>query len=161
MYEEERLREQVVQLLRRSGAHRNPDYVLRRVPEEVQGKRPPSLPHSLWELLEHMRIAQRDILEFSRKSEHESPDWPTGYWPSDPLPPSPDAWDESLSRFMADLDEMADLVRDPDRDLFVPFPWGEGQTLLREALLVADHNAYHLGQVVDVRRSLGAWPPED
>ena len=161
MSQEPKLREQVVQLLHQSGAHRSPDYVLHRVPEEARGTRPPSLPHSPWELLEHLRIAQRDILEFSRDPGHESPDWPAGYWPGDVAPPFLDSWDESLAGFMADLDEMAELVRDPERDLFAPFPWGDGQTLLREALLVADHNAYHLGQMVDVRRSLGVWPPAD
>jgi uncharacterized damage-inducible protein DinB len=161
MSQERKLREHIVQLLQESGAHRGPAYALRQVPEDARGKRPPSLPHSLWELLEHMRIAQRDILGFSRDPGHESPHWPAGYWPSSPAPPSPQAWDESLSRFTADLNEMVALVGDPERDLFTPLPWGDGQTLLREALLVGDHNAYHLGQVVDVRRSLGAWPPTE
>jgi uncharacterized damage-inducible protein DinB len=161
MNEEDKLRHQVVHLLRQGGAHRNLDFVFREVPEDVRGKRPASFPHSLWELLEHIRIAQWDILEFSRSPEHESPDWPDGYWPSEPAPPSPQAWDESLVKLSSDLEAMAELVRDPEKDLFEPFPWGDGQNLLREGLLVADHNAYHAGQVVAVRRILGAWPPEE
>ncbi|MFO8173195.1 MAG: DinB family protein [Longimicrobiales bacterium] len=161
MNEEAKLREQVVHLLRGGGAHQDLNHVFRKVPENARGTRPDSLPYSLWELLEHIRIAQWDILEFSRDPEHESPDWPGGYWPPDPAPPSPDAWDESLMKLSSDLERMAELVSDPEMDLFSPFPWGEGQNLFREALLVADHNAYHLGQVVALRRILGIWPPEE
>jgi hypothetical protein len=107
-----------------------------------------------------MRIAQWDILEFSRDPQHRSPEWPDGYWPDSPGPPAPEAWDRSVERFQSDLEEMVARIRDRESRLFAPFPWGDGQTLLREALLVADHNAYHLGQLVVVRRLLGAWPPE-
>ena len=154
------LRDHLLDLLEGGGAHRSVDYVLRDLPAELRGTRPPGLPHSPWELLEHMRIAQWDILEFSRDPQHRSPEWPDGYWPESPGPPTPEAWDRSVERFQSDLEEMVARVRDRESQLFTPFPWGDGQTLLREALLVADHNAYHLGQLVVVRRLLGAWPPE-
>jgi len=105
-----------------------------------------------------MRIAQWDILEFSRNSKHVSPEWPVGHWPRTEAPPSASAWNESIATFRKDLKAMQSLVANPKTDLFARIPWGDGQTILREALLVADHNAYHLGQLVDVRRLLGAWP---
>jgi len=108
-------------------------------------------------LLEHLRIAQWDILEFSRNAKHQSPNWPSGYWPQDEAPPSASAWTNSVRSFEKDSKAMQSLVADPKSDLYAPFPWGEGQTLLREALVVADHNAYHVGQLVDLRRLLGAW----
>jgi hypothetical protein len=118
------------------------------------------VPHSPWRLVEHMRIAQCDILEFSRNQQHVSPKYPEGYWPDGDAPPSADAWDATIAAFQADLQAMCDLVADPATDLFTPIAHGEGQTILREALLVADHNAYHLGQLILVRRALGAWPAE-
>ena len=161
MNEGQALRDHLVYLLEGGGAHRDLEQVFRALPLGIRGSRPDGLPHSPWELLEHLRISQWDILEFSRSSHHESPNWPTGYWPEDPAPASEAYWQRSLETLFSELAEMVDLVRDPDNDLFTPFPWGDGQTLLREALLVADHNAYHLGQVVVVRRLLGAWPPAD
>jgi hypothetical protein len=105
-----------------------------------------------------MRIAQWDILEFSRRSDHVSPAFPDGYWPDGDAPPDPKAWDHSVKGFQADLEAMKGLVGDPATDLFARIAHGDGQTILREALLVADHNAYHLGQLVVVRRLLGCWP---
>ena len=159
MDDEQALRDHLLNLLEGGGAHRDIDFVFRGVPAELRGRRPVGLSYSLWELLEHLRITQRDILEFSRDPNYESPEWPAGYWPEQQAPPSGVAWKESLKTFIAERDEMVVMVRDPGNDLFTPFLWGEGQTLLREALLVADHNAYHLGQVVTVRRLLGCWPP--
>ncbi len=127
-------------------------------PAKLRGQKPAGLPHSPWMLLEHMRIAQRDILEFSRNRKHVSPDWPKGYWPRSEAPPSVAAWNASIKKFRQDLKAMQDLVANPKTDLHARIPWGDGQTILREALLVADHNAYHLAQLVDVRRLLGAWP---
>ena len=132
------------------------------LPAALRNRRPEGAEHSCWDLLEHLRLAQQDILEFSRDPDWVSPDWPDGYWP-----PAGDAdraiddeeWQRSVEGFRRGLAEMEALVRDPERNLFAPFPWGDGQTLLRQALLVVDHNAYHLGQIVDVRRALGAWPP--
>src|SRR4029079_18998670 len=109
-------------------------------------------------LLEHLRLAQWDILEFSRDPKHVSPKWPEGYWPASPEPPDAGAWEHSVATSRRDLQAMKELVADPRSDLHAPFAHGEGQTMLREALLVADHNAYHLGQMVLVRRLLGCWP---
>ena len=115
-------------------------------------------PHTAWQLLEHMRIAQWDILEFCRNPKHNSPKWPEGYWPATEAPPSPRAWDRSCKEFLNGRSAMKRLVTRPTADLFAKIPHGSRQTLLREALLVVDHNAYHLGQLLLVRRMLGAWP---
>ena len=153
------LRRHLIDLLKGRNAHADFETVVRSFPEELRGVRPEGQPHTAWRLLEHLRIAQRDILEFSRDAEHASPAWPEGYWPPDDGPFDNGAWEHSLAAFRSDLEAMCALVDDPGRDLFVPFPWGDGQTLLREALLVADHNAYHVGQLVTLRQLLGAWPP--
>jgi hypothetical protein len=108
-------------------------------------------------LLEHLRLAQWDILEFSRNPKHKSPSWPEGYWPKHDAPQSKEAWNESIELFRENLKAMQQLVANPETDLYAPIPWGDGQTILREALLVADHNAYHVGQLIDVRRLLGVW----
>jgi len=151
------LRQHLIELLNGGGAHVKFEDVIEGIPAEMRGQRPAGLPHSLWMLLEHMRIAQWDILEFSRNAGHVSPEWPKGYWPETDAPPSGKAWNESVKNFRKDLKAMQDLVGDRKTDLFARIPWGDGQTILREALLVADHNAYHLAQMVDARRGLGAW----
>jgi len=151
------LRQHLVDLLNGGNAHAKFDDVIKALPSELRGAKPGNYPHSPWMLLEHLRIAQWDILEFSRNSKHVSPDWPAGYWPKTEAPPSDTAWEKSVRNFRADLQAMQDLVNSPKTDLSARIPWGDGQTILREALLVADHNAYHLGQLVDVRRLLGAW----
>jgi DinB superfamily len=155
---EKALREHILYLLGGGGAHAKFDEVVNGIPAKLRGQKPSGLPHSLWMLLEHLRIAQRDILEFSHNSKYESPKWPEGYWPKTEAPPSAAAWDASVKQFRQDLKAMQDLVKDPKTDLFAQVPWGDGQTILREALLAADHNAYHVGQMVDARRLLGAWP---
>lgn len=154
------LREHVLYLLRGGGAHLSFDEAIAGLPVESRGRKPAGVPHTLWRLLEHMRIAQWDIVEFSRNPQHVSPEFPQGYWPEGDAPPHRDAWDQSVAAFRADLAAMQALVADPHKDLFAAIPGGSGQTLLREALLVADHNAYHLGQLVVVRRCLGVWPEE-
>lgn len=151
------LRDHLLSLLRGKGAHLNFDAAVKDLPVRLRGHRPKGSPHSPWELVEHMRIAQWDILEFCRDPKHVSPKSPAGYWPEGPAPPSEKAWNESARAFRADLRAMAGLVADEATDLFAPIPHGDGQTILREALLVADHNSYHLGQLVLVRRLLGAW----
>ncbi len=151
------LREHLRDLLLGRNAHPDFDKAVSGLPVELRGAKPPGVPHTPWRLVEHLRIAQRDILEFSRNSAHVSPEFPAGYWPEGDAPPDDLAWDRTLAQFRADLQAMADLVADPKNDLFAPIPHGDGQTLLREALLIADHNAYHLGQLVVVRRALGAW----
>jgi hypothetical protein len=154
---EKLLREHLVNLLSGGGAHVDWKATFKGVPSELTGVRPDRLPYSLWELLEHMRIAQWDILEFSRDAKHVSPDWPAGYWPLSQAPPNVKAWEKSLQMFGRDLEAMKKLVASPKTNLFAKIPHGSGQTILREALLVADHNAYHLGQVLTVRRILGNW----
>lgn len=155
---DESLRLHLVRVLDGRNAHVEFEGAVAGLSPELCGRRPEGMPHSPWEVLEHLRIAQQDILEFSRDPGWASPAWPDGHWPAGPTPPDEAAWDRSLDAFRADLAAMKELVRDPDRDLHQPFPWGEGHTLLREALLLADHNAYHLGELVAVRRMLGAWP---
>jgi hypothetical protein len=151
------LRDHLVYLLSGGGAHAKFEDVLKGLPAGLRGKKPSRFPHSAWMLLEHMRLAQWDILEFSRNPQHVSPEFPDGYWPKTPAPPSAASWNKSIQQFRSDLKAMRELVSDPATDLYAPLPWGDGQTVLREALLVADHNAYHLGQLVDLRRLLGAW----
>ena len=149
------LRKHLLELLDGGGAHLRFDDVIQEWPNELRGTTPPGATHSPWQVLEHLRICQWDILEFSRSAEHESPDWPAGYWPEESEPPDADAWAKSVESFRADLAAMKALVEDDSSDLYKPFPWGEGQTLLREAMLVADHNAYHLGEMTLLKRLLG------
>ncbi len=126
-------------------------------PAKLRGRVPEGFPHSAWQLLEHIRIALWDMVEFSSNAKHKSPKWPEGYWPKDPAPPKEEAWEQSVNAVQENLEAMRELISDPKHDLFAPLPHGSGQTLLREALLIADHNAYHIGQLVLVRRALGAW----
>jgi hypothetical protein len=154
------LREQLLYLLQGGGAHLHFDKAAADIPSDLRGRAVPPVPHSPWRLVEHMRIAQWDILEFSRNPKHVSPPFPDGYWPPGDGPPDERAWDRTVDAFRKDLKAMCTLVADPSTDLFAAIPHGEGQTVLREALLVADHNAYHLGQLVVVRRLLGCWPEE-
>ena len=154
------LREHLDYLLDGGGAHVGFEKAVAGLPPKLRGVRAANTPHTAWRLLEHLRLAQSDILEFSRNPKHISPDWPAGYWPADDAPPDAKAWDRSIASFKEDLAAMRALVNDAKTDLFARIPHGDGQTILREALLVADHNAYHLGQFVVVRRLLGAWQEE-
>jgi hypothetical protein len=151
------LREHVLYLLKGGGAHLNFEQAIVDLPEDLRGAKVEGVPHTPWRLLEHMRICQWDILEFSRNAKHVSPEFPDGYWPKGDAPPDSGSWDRSVAAFRADLQAMIDLVNDPKTDLYARIPHGDGQTILREALLVADHNAHHLGQLVFLRRCLGAW----
>lgn len=151
------LRQHVISLLNGGNAHATFDDAVADLPAALHGKTPEGAEHSAWQILEHLRIAQWDILEFSRDPAHESPAWPSGYWPAKPEPPDAKAWDKSVAAFRKDLKEMCAMVADEKVDLFAKIPHGEGQTVLREALLAADHNAYHIGQLILVRRLLGAW----
>ena len=151
------LRDHLLDLLGGGHAHLDFERAIADLAAALRGARPPGLPHTPWRLIEHMRIAQWDILEFYRNPKHVSPPVPEGYWPQGDAPPDPGAWDRSVEGFRADLAALLALVADPASDLLTPFPHGQGQTLLRQALLTADHNAYHLGQLVVVRRLLGAW----
>ena len=157
MAQDTALRAHLVELLTKAHAHATFDDAVKDLPAELRGKRPKGAEHSPWQLLEHLRIAQWDILEFSRDAKHQSPVFPEGYWPKSPEPPDEHAWDKSVKAFKHDLKAMCDLVSDEKTDLYAKIPHGDGQTILREALLTADHNAYHVGQLVLVRRLLGAW----
>ena len=149
------LRQHILYLLKGGGAHLSFDDAVKRFPPPLRGAKPAGAPHTAWQLVEHMRIAQWDILEFSRNAEHVSPEFPAGYWPDAEAPPSTRAWNQSLRAFRKDLLAMIALVSKPSTDLFARIPHGDEQTILREALLVADHNAYHLGQLVLLRQGLG------
>jgi DinB superfamily len=153
------LREHLIELLEGGHAHASFDQVVADFPAKQRGEIPKGLPHSAWMLLEHMRIAQRDILDFSRNPKYKSLQWPDDYWPKTAGPPSSNAWEKSVQSFREDLNEMKKLVKDPATDLSAKIRWGDGQTILREALLVADHNSHHLGQWIDIKRLLGIWKP--
>lgn len=154
------LRQHLVDLLKGGSAHVHFMDALDDFPPNKRGTFAQGLPHTGWQLLEHSRIAQWDLLEFSRNPKHVSPGFPEGYWPKTPNPLSEAEWEESVQAFQRDLHEMIELVRSPRTDLFAKIPHGDGQTILRQALVLADHNSYHLGQLVDLRRALGAWPAE-
>jgi DinB family protein len=151
------LREHVLYLLGGGGAHATFEQAIAGLPAKLRGHKPNGFPHTPWMLLEHLRVAQWDILEFSRNKQYKSLAWPEGYWPKGEAPPSAAAWNQSIQSFRKDMRAMQQLVKNPRTDLFARIPWGDGQTILREALLLADHNAYHVAQLVDVRRLLGSW----
>jgi hypothetical protein len=156
MTETAAVRRHVLDLLRGGNAHATFGQVIEDFPVRHIGVRPPGIAHSAWELLEHLRLAQADILKFSLSAEYVEMNWPDDYWPKQPAPANPGQWQKSVDACRADLAAFEDLFNDPARDLYQAFPWGSGQTLLREALLIADHNAWHLGQLMLVRRALEA-----
>jgi uncharacterized damage-inducible protein DinB len=151
------LRKEVVALLTRPQAHAMPDKVFAKVPSKLRHARPDGASHSVWEVLEHMRLAQEDILRYVVDPDWKSPSFPEGYWPDPKVAPDERAWLEATARFQADLEALVDVARDPEIDLTAPLPHAPKHTYLRELLLVADHNAYHSGQVVEIRRALGNW----
>jgi hypothetical protein len=157
MDKDQALRDHLQELLRGGHAHLTLEKALQNLSPELRGRKAPGLPHTLWQLLEHLRIAQWDIVEFSRDAKHTSPSWPEGYWPKTGAPSDAAAWDKAVESFNRDLQAMQDLVADPKTDLYAKLPWGDGQTVLREVMMLADHNAYHLGQIVTVRQALGDW----
>jgi hypothetical protein len=156
MDKDKALREHLLYLIGGGGAHVDFESVVKDFPVEAVNQKIEHLPYTAWAVLEHMRIAQWDILEFSRNAAHVSPKWPEGYWPAGDSMPDAAAWKRSVEAFRRDLKEMEELVADPATDLFARIPHGDGQTVLREALLVADHNAYHLGVLVTMKRMLEA-----
>jgi hypothetical protein len=151
------LREHLLKLLTAEQAHASFESAIKNLPAELRGKRPKGAKHSPWELVEHLRIAQEDILDFSVNPNYKAIDWPGGYWPATPAPPDEKAWDKSVRAFRKTLKSFCALISDPATDLYSPIPHGDGQTILREAMLIADHNAYHVGQLVMARQLLGAW----
>ncbi len=150
----ESLRSQIITAMSGRESHIDFDSALKDFPVGARGAKPAGAPHSAWQLLEHMRIAQHDILEFSRDPKHKSPKWPDEYWPKTEAPPDAKAWDATVKSFIQDALELDALVGDARQDLFQPFAHGKGQTLLREALLVATHNSYHLGQLMFLKKML-------
>jgi hypothetical protein len=148
------LRDHVLYLLRGEGAHITFDDLVADFPVARCGERLDGLPYTAWQVLEHMRIAQWDILEFSRDAKHVSPKWPEGYWPDREQAGTAELWQETISKLRADLKEFEALVSDSSVDLFAKIPHGSGQTILREALLIADHNSYHLGALLVMSRIL-------
>jgi hypothetical protein len=153
------LRVQLEALLDGGQAHAKFEDAVKDFPAKLRGVVPEGLPYSAWQLLEHIRISQADILEFSAPPTggYQEKPWPDAYWPKSPEPPTPDAWDSSVAAIEADRAKFRALITKEGADLAKPFRWGTGQNLLREALLIADHNAYHVGELVMVRRLLGAW----
>ncbi len=150
------LRSHLAKLLKMEGAHVAFEEALADFPASLRGVKPHGAPHTAWQLLEHMRIAQEDILDFSRNANYKEKKFPDDYWPAAEAPPSAEAWDQSIQKFQSDLKEMKALTADTKRDLLASIPHGKGQTLLREVLVVADHNAYHLGQLMFLRKMLEA-----
>jgi DinB superfamily len=150
------LRTHLDNLLKMEGAHISFEDTVKDFPAALRGAKPAGAPHTGWQLLEHLRLAQEDILDFSRNPNYEERSFPDDYWPRTEAPPDAAAWDSSVQQFERDLEEMRALIADPDRDLTARIPHGQGQTLLREALLAADHNAYHLGQFMFLRKMLEA-----
>jgi hypothetical protein len=151
------LRDHLVDLLRVGHAHIGFEDAIADWPDGLRGAKPPGQPFTPWRLLEHIRITQWDIVEFTKSAQHVSPEWPEGYWPAGDAPADATAWDKSVVQVARDLRSMARLVTDPKTDLFARIPHGTGQTVLREALVLADHNSYHLGQLLLLRRLLGAY----
>lgn len=156
---QDELRKQLTALLDGGQAHTSFEEAVKDFPAELRGVVPKGLPYSAWQLLEHLRIAQKDILDFSAPPTggYHSLKWPEEYWPKDAAPHSPEAWEGSIASIKSDLEKFKALIVKPDADLYKPFRWGTGQNLLREALLIADHAAYHIGELIVLRRLLGAW----
>ena len=155
---ETELKKQLKALLDGGQAHAKLDEAVTGIPHEAQGKVPEGLPYSPWQLLEHIRIAQQDILAFSDNADgtYKPMKWPDDYWPKSPVPPDAHAWDKSVAEMRKDRTAFEKLLK--ERDLIEPFPWGDGeQNLLREALLIADHESYHTGELIVTRRLLGVW----
>jgi hypothetical protein len=151
------LRQHLIKMLDAGEAHAGFDDAVKNMPVDLQGLRPKGAEHSPWEVLEHLRIAQWDIFEFATNPQHKSPDFPDGYWPKTPKPPNEGAWNKSVEAFRADLEKFKKFLAKDSTDLFAKTPQGDGQTVLRQALVAADHNGYHLGQLILLRRLLGAW----
>jgi hypothetical protein len=160
MNDEQALRDLLARSLAWEDAHAGFETVVAKVPPELRGKRPDGAAHSPWEILEHLRRAQHDILDFCRNANYQELEWPDDYWPPTPEPPEPGAWDESIAQFLEDRKALQELARDSNTPLTSKIAHGSGQTYGREVLLVADHNAYHIGELVLVRRLLGIWNPK-
>jgi hypothetical protein len=157
MDQDKAFRQQLGKILDWGEAHTDLESAVTDLPAKLRGEAPEGMPHSAWQLVEHIRLTLWDILEFSRDARYKSPPWPEGYWPKEAAPPDAQAWEHSVKAIKENNKELRALIEDPKHDLFAPLPHGSGQTLLREVLLAADHTSYHLGQLILVRRALGAW----
>jgi hypothetical protein len=155
---ENSLKKDLLALLTGADAHASFDDGVKNLPPELRGQRPASAPHSPWEIVEHLRIAQWDIVEYALNPKHKSPDFPSGYWPKSPEPPDAKAWEKSVEFFRKDRKKLVAAIEDSSTDLLAPIPHANNQTLLSKTLLLADHNAYHIGQLILTRRLLNAWP---
>ena len=151
------LTKNLVDLIVKGNAHLSLDKALDNIPFALLGERPGKLPYSIWQIAEHIRIAQWDLLEFSRNAKHVSPEWPDGYWPKETAPKSQDAWQKCVEKIKAERISFIKLIENAGDDLFKPFEHGTGQSLLIEALVLADHNSYHCGEIIVIRRLLNAW----
>ena len=151
------LRNQLVELIRGGSAHADANAILKDFPEKLRAAKPAAAPHNAWQLLEHTRIALHDLLEFCTNSKYLAPKFPDDYWPKNEAPPSPEAWDESVTGLKGDMNAFENLIGDPARNIYAKIPWGDGQTVFREVLLAADHTSYHLGQIVFLRKQLDVW----
>lgn len=154
---QQEIRKHLVALLIGGDAHATLEEAVAHLPTKLRHQRPENIPYTIWELLEHIRIAQYDIVAFSCNPEYISPEWPEGYWPDEEKIPTEEMWQSCLANIKADRKAMIDLISNKENDLLTPIPHGNGQTLFREAMLLADHNAYHTGQIILVRRLLGNW----
>ena len=151
------LRKQLVEILDFAHAHVDFDTAIKGIPPNLRGAKPKNLPYSIWQLLEHLRLAQWDILDFCVNPKYKAMKWPDDYWPKKPAPPSPAAWTKSIAAYRSDRKKFQKLAANPRIDLLAKIPHGDGQTYLREILLAADHAAFHIGEIIVVRRLLGAW----
>ncbi|MEO6905728.1 MAG: DinB family protein [Ginsengibacter sp.] len=147
----------LISLLEKGNAHVSLDDALKDIPFEILNKKPAGLTYSIWQLAEHIRISQSDILEFSRDPNHLSPKWPEGYWPSSPTVTTKEEWQNCIKKIIRDRDSFIELLKNSGKDLYKPFTYGDGQTLLRETLVLADHNSYHTGEIIVLRRLLNDW----
>lgn len=148
---------QLTQLLQGGSAHASLDEALKGLPERLRGEVPDKLPYSIWQLLYHIRITAWDMLEFSKDAKHKSPKWPDEYWPKEKEPKDDKEWNQAIKETKEYIDEFIELLHDKDANLYKPFPHGDGQNLLHEALQMADHNSYHTAEIIVIRRLLGAW----
>lgn len=154
----ETIRKQLTDLLREGHAHARFEDVIENLPAKLRGEKVESVPYSIWQLVEHMRITQWDILQFCQFATHHSPEWPEGYWVENKDSVDDETWQKSLNQIWNEREHFIELLNNPDIDIYLPFTHGTGQNYIREALILADHNSYHTGQIVVMRRLLGAWP---
>lgn len=151
------VKENLIEFIRGGNAHVRFENAVENLPPQLRTVVPPNLPYSIWQLVEHIRITQWDILEFCKHADHKSPQWPEGYWVENLNEVGDETWEQSLQQVRKDREEFIALLHNPNTDIFIPFNYGQGQTFIREAMLIADHTSYHTGEIIVLRRLLGAW----